>query len=222
MIVRMDDEWRVEVDLDDEEHGYSLGERLRAHDLDDEARARLGGRVVVTRNGPRLFLYAASEERAHEAERIVRELVAAEELTAELALTRWHPMEGDWKEAAIPLPRTAAEEREERLHLEESERVEAAEEGSHDWWVKVELRGRGDAAEQAEKLRSQGLVVHRRWRYLTIEVLTEEAANELAGHLRPPLTADATIYIEANPDDLANPVFVLLGSRFDRSQRPGS
>ena len=61
------DEWRVEIDLDDEGHHYSLGERLRAHDLDDEARERLGRRVVVTRDGPQLFLYTTSEEAAHEA-----------------------------------------------------------------------------------------------------------------------------------------------------------
>ena len=40
----MADEWRVEVELDEERHGFSLGERLRSHSLDDEARERLGGR----------------------------------------------------------------------------------------------------------------------------------------------------------------------------------
>ena len=51
-----DEDWRIEVELDDEEQGYSLMERLRAGDLDDEARARLGERVVVSRDGSRLFL----------------------------------------------------------------------------------------------------------------------------------------------------------------------
>ena len=100
------DEWRVEIDLDDEEHGLGLGERLRAHDLDDEARKRLGGRVVVTRDGPRVFLYAGQEQEAREAERVARELVAAENLTADIAVTRWHPVEEAWKDASIPLPET--------------------------------------------------------------------------------------------------------------------
>ena len=56
----MDDEWRVEVALSAEGEGLSLGERLRTLDLDDEARERLGGRVVVTRDGARMFLYARS------------------------------------------------------------------------------------------------------------------------------------------------------------------
>ena len=37
------DEWRVEVALDEDQHGTSLGERLRSLDLDDQARRRLGG-----------------------------------------------------------------------------------------------------------------------------------------------------------------------------------
>ena len=85
----MEDEFRVEVDLDDHEHGYSLGERLRALDLDDDARDRLEGGVMVTRDGPQLFLYAASEVAAREAERTIRELVEGEGLSAEIKVTRW-------------------------------------------------------------------------------------------------------------------------------------
>ena len=94
----MADEWRVEVDLEDQEHGLTLGERLRSLDLDDEARERLGERVIVTRDGPRMFLYAATEAQAREAERVARDLVAAEGLSAKTALTRWHPDEETWKD----------------------------------------------------------------------------------------------------------------------------
>ena len=51
----MAEDFRVEVDLDDDAHGYPLRERLRALNLDDEARARLGRNVVVTRDGPRIL-----------------------------------------------------------------------------------------------------------------------------------------------------------------------
>ena len=63
----MHDEFRVEVELDDAERGYSFGERLRALDLDDTARERLGDGVMVTRDGSRLFVYAASDSEAREA-----------------------------------------------------------------------------------------------------------------------------------------------------------
>ena len=36
------EDWRVEINLDDEHEGYDIGERLRSQDLDDDARARLG------------------------------------------------------------------------------------------------------------------------------------------------------------------------------------
>jgi hypothetical protein len=88
-----DEDWRVEVQLDDEEQGYSLAERLRAADLDDEARGRLGERVVVSRDGSRLFLYAASESQSQEAEQVIRGLVARHDLSAEISSTRWHPVE---------------------------------------------------------------------------------------------------------------------------------
>ena len=94
-----DQEWRVEVNLDDEQHGYSLGERLRAHDLDDEARKRLGGGVIVTREGPRLQVYTNSEAAAREAERVVRELAEAERLTAEISVTVWDEERDAWLDA---------------------------------------------------------------------------------------------------------------------------
>ena len=207
------DEWRVEIDLDDEEHGYGLSERLRARDLDDEAQKRLGGRVMVTRDGPRVFLYAGSEDETREAERIARELVTDEDLTAEIRATRWHPVEEAWKDASIPLPRNEEEEREELDRKEAAEWQEAVEEGSFDWMVKVELPSGAEAAELADRLKSEGYRVHRRWRYVTVDVVTEEQANELASSLRDVLPPGSEVWVDANPDDIPTPVFVLLESR---------
>ena len=69
------EDWRVEIHLDDEHEGYDFGERLRSRDLDEDARERLGKRVYVSRDGPRLFLYAGTERQAREAELVARELV---------------------------------------------------------------------------------------------------------------------------------------------------
>ena len=207
-----EDEWRVEVDLDDEEHGYGLGERLRAQDLDDEARERLGRRAVVTRDGSRVFLYTGGEPEAREAERVARELLAADDLTAQIAVTRWHPMEEAWKDASIPLPRTPEEEQEEAIRKEEAEWEEAEEEGSYDWMVKVALPGRSEAIELEQRLTGEGFPVHRRWRYVTVDVVTEERANELGSRLREELP-EAEVWVEANRDDIPSPAFVLLESR---------
>jgi hypothetical protein len=206
------DEWRVEIDLDDEAHGFGIGERLRAHSLDDEARKRLGGRVVVTRDGPRVFLYAGNEAEAREAEAVSRELIANDDLSATITVTRWHPVAEAWQDATAPLPATAAEEREEAREKEAHEYGEAMEEDSYDWLVKAELPSRDAAAELEGMLRDEGLPVHRRWRYVTVDVLTEEHANELGTRLRDE-SPDAEVWIEANPDDIPSPTFVLLETR---------
>jgi hypothetical protein len=206
----VNDEFRVEVELDDDEHGYSFGERLRALDLDDEARERLGGRVLVTRDGSRLFLYAANEAQAREAAEIVRSLVNADELTAEIRVTRWHPVEEAWKDASIPLPRTPAEEEAEYAAREAAEGDEAEIEGEYDWHVVVHLPGRDEAVEVARRLEAEGEPVARRWRYVVVGVLTEERAEELAESLRAELPNDAEVSVEANLSDLRLPAFQFL------------
>ena len=206
-----DDEWRVEVDLDDDRRGLSLGERLRALDLDDDARERLGGGVVVTRDGSHVFLYTTSEAAAREAERVVTELAAADDLSVDISVTRWHPDEEEWKDASLPMPRTEAERAAERARHVEAERREAEEEGTYDWHVRVQLPHRSDAVSLAERLGAEGMPVQQRWRYLTIGALTEEAANDLGGRLREEVGDDAEVWVEVNREDLPNPLFVLLG-----------
>ena len=100
------EEFRVEVELSDDEHHLTLSERLRAVDLDDEARERLGSRVIVTRDGSHVFLYASTQASCEEAARVVRELLAEDELTADVRSTRWHPVEEAWKDISEPLPET--------------------------------------------------------------------------------------------------------------------
>lgn len=103
------DEYRVAVELGDEGHGLSLGDRLHSLDLDDDARERLGSAVIVTRDGPHLCLYASTRESAGEAERVVGELLAEEQIPAQVRTTRWHPVEHEWVDADAPMPETAEE-----------------------------------------------------------------------------------------------------------------
>jgi hypothetical protein len=197
------EDWRVELTLDDEQHGYDLGERLRSRDIDEDARARLGRRVYVSRNGSTLFLYAGSEEQARAAEEVVRLLVAEDDLSADfLGVTRWHPVEEAWKDASVPLPRTDEELQAELDAREAAERQEAVEEGTYDWLVKVDLSSRAETSELADRLRDEGLPVFRLWSYLEVGAVTEELANELAERLRNELPEDADVWVWANPDDL--------------------
>lgn len=189
----IENEWRVEIDLDDEGHGYRLGERLRAHDLDGEARERLGRRVIVTRDGSKLFLYATDEEGAREAERVARDLLEADRLTGRVTVTRWDPESEEWAPAG-----EAGEARpSERPH-------------PYEWEVNLNLPSREAAAEVERRLKEEGLPVHRLWRRVTIDARTGGDAEELAERLRETLPEGVEIWTEPNPDGLPHPAFVWL------------
>lgn len=201
----MADEWRVEVDLDDPEHGYGLGERLRSLNLDDEARERLGNRVLVTRDGPRMFLYASTQGEALEAERVVQELIEEDRLSAEVATTRWHPDEEAWEDVSHPMPAT-----------EEQRAAERARASGEDWEVRIELVGLLEAMELERELREEGVTVERRFSYLLAGAATEEGAHELADRLRVRLPEGTPLAVEPNMSEVPDPRFVM----FDRA-RPG-
>lgn len=102
------DEYRVEVNLDDEAHGHPFSERLAALDLDDEVAERLGDRVIVTRDGPRLFVYTQTREACAEAERVVRETLTEDGLFADVRATRWDSGAGEWRDADAPVSEAGA------------------------------------------------------------------------------------------------------------------
>jgi hypothetical protein len=205
-----DEDWRVDVELNDDQHGYSLSERLRALDLDDEARARLGRHVIVTRDGSKLFLYTTTEEEADEAARVVRELSSAESLSAEIRTTRWHPTEAAWKDSSVPLPHTESEEALERRRREERERREVEAGDDYDWHVLARAPDRAAAAALERRLLEEKMPVKRRWRFLTIGALTEEQADAFASTILRELP-EAEVRIEPTLD-MPSPSFVLLRS----------
>jgi hypothetical protein len=192
------EEWRVEVDLDDESHGYTLRERIRAHDLDDEARERLGGRMIVTRDGPRLFLYATTEQAAREGERVIRELLAADDLTADVSVTRWDEEQDAWVAA------------------DTGEVVESAREddgdGHFEWFVLVEA---DDPEALAERLRAEGMPVERRGRYVLVGSDDDEEVQALAERVRAIAGPDAEVQVRA---DLEVPS---PGFAFFEAHKPG-
>lgn len=102
------DEYRVEVELDDEAHGHPFSERLASLDLDDDVAERLGDGVIVTRDGSQIFVYAGTREAVAEAERVVRETLTEDGLHAEVRTTHWNPADRVWQDADIPLASNSA------------------------------------------------------------------------------------------------------------------
>jgi hypothetical protein len=209
---RAAEEWRVEVVLDEDDHGQSLGEGLHRLQLDDEARERLGGSVVVTRDGNRLFLYAWHEESAREAERVVRELMDEDKLTGKVRLMRWHPAADEWLPADQPLPESDQElSAEEEQHALAGKRA-GRESGEWAWEVVIDLPDLRTTRAFAHRLEEEGLPVKRRWRYVLVGADTEDKAIELGQRLEGEAPAGARVGIRANPKDIPHPVFVMLGS----------
>jgi hypothetical protein len=186
-----DQEWRVEVDLDDERHGYSLGERLRSHDLDDEARERLGAGAIVTRDGPRLYVYTTSEAAARAAERVVRELLEAERLSADIGVTRWD------------------EERDAWLDAEGGEVVEdpRADEPGPEYFVLVESDDQ--AALEALATRLEDRPVELRRGKLLVGSYDDEEVEALAERVRGELP-QARVHVRADIHDLPSPGFAFF------------
>jgi hypothetical protein len=206
------DEWRVEVALDADEVGHSLGERLRSLDLDDQARKRLGGSVMVTRDGPNLFLYAWHEESAREAERVVRDLMESEGLAGQVSLVRWHPVAEEWRPASEPLPETDDErEAEERSKTEAGIR-EHADSGQYPWEVVIDLPSLRETRELAGELIERGLPIKRRFKYLLVGAPSEEAAIELGRSFAGKVPEGSHVGVRGNPSELSSPGFILLGS----------
>jgi hypothetical protein len=206
------DEWRVEVALDEEQEGLSLGERLHALELDDEARERLGGSVIVTRDGDFLFLYAWHEESALEAERVVRKLIEQDKLSGEVTLTRWHPAAEEWRPADEPLPESEVEQAEEEERNEAVGRREAHVTREHPWEVVIDLPDRRATLDFAAKLRQEGLPLKRRWKYVLVGADSEDAAVELGKQIQAEVPEGTHVGIRGNPEDMPAPGFIMLGS----------
>jgi hypothetical protein len=208
---RSRDEWRVEVALDRDQHADTLSGALHDLQLDNEARKRLGGSVIVTRDGPFLFIYAWHEQSAQEAERVVKDIMDHEKLVGQVRLMRWHPVAEEWKDAEQSLPEDEAALAEEMRQNEEQGSREASY-GEYPWEVLIELPHVRDTFKVAEQLRGEGLPVKRRFRYLLVGATTEESAIELGKRLEGEVPEGVHVGVRGNPDDMPLPAFVNLAA----------
>jgi hypothetical protein len=192
------DDYRVTVEFEDEGHVLPFGRLLAERGLERDLRDMLGEGVVVTRDGPRVYLYASTKEQAAAAEHAARRVLGEQDANAELsAVERWHPTEERWEDASAPLPQTEAElEAEDEIRQRDDE-AEAEEEGYAEWEVRIDLSSHGDAVAFAERLEAEGIKpIVRRWKYILIGTPTEESAQELASRLETEAPAGATVRAE--------------------------
>jgi hypothetical protein len=192
----MADDWRVTIDFDDEGDGTQFTEWLAAVQLESEERNQLGDRVVVSRDGPRVFLYADSDEQARSVYQTAQARIETEGRSAVTALERWHPVEQAWKDASVPMPESPEEARAEHERLQEREAAESLEKGRAEWEVRIELPTHEDTLALAERLQSEGVPLVRRHTFLLAGALNEDDARALAKRLEAEAPEGSRIEVE--------------------------
>jgi len=170
------DDWRIRIELPDEEGAAGLLDRLGlrrgdAEELADELREH---RLAVSRDGDTVFVYASTGMQAEQASRVIEKELDDESLTPTRFVTeRWLHEEERWDDE----PDTGDVE-EDLLRR-----------GYAPWEVRVECDSLAEADKLAEQLRSEGFDVSRTFTYVIAGAADREQAAELAkrvhGHVEP-------------------------------------
>jgi hypothetical protein len=189
------DDWRIRIELPDEEGARGLLERLGlarsdAEELADELRAH---RLAVSRDGDTVFVYAASGMQAEQASRIVEAELEEEDLTpSRLVTERWLRDQDRWDDEP------------DQGDVEE----ELLERGYAPWEVRVEAKSLREAHDLAEELRAEGFDVSRTFTYVIVGAESREQAVELARRIHGRVQPGGELVYEVQPQ---NPFAVFGG-----------
>jgi hypothetical protein len=193
----MADDFRLQIELDASGDGFSFAESMRELSLERDARKRLGDRVAVSADGPRVFVYTDTEGAAQEARRVIGPLLAEHGLTdSALRLTRWHPEEERWEPIDKPLPSTPEEEAAEHAAEEAGETAQSVEQGFAEWEVRVELPSHRETVRFADRLEQEGIPVLRRWTFLLVGAPNEDEAQALARRVESETPQGSKVHAE--------------------------
>ncbi len=189
------DDWRIRIELPDEEGAQGLLERLGlartdADELADELRAH---RLAVSQDRDVVFVYAATGMQAEQASRTVEsELDDAGLTPSRLVTERWLANEERWDDEP---PAPDAEE-------------ELLERGYAPWEVRVEADSLGQAHDLADQLRAEGYDVSRTFTYVIAGTGSREEAVELARRVHGRVEPGGELVYEVQP---GNPFAVFGG-----------
>jgi hypothetical protein len=189
------DDWRIRIELPDEEGARGLLDRLglRQSDAEDLAGELREHRLAVSRDDDTVFVYAASGMQAERASRIVEEELQEASLTPNRLVTeRWLHDEERWDD--------------DPEHPDPEEEV--LERGYAPWEVRVETASLGEAHDLAEQLRAEGYDVSRTFTYVIAGTTTRDEAVELAQRVHGQVEPGGELVYEVQPQ---NPFAVFGG-----------
>jgi hypothetical protein len=191
-------DWRVTITLISTDHARRVHRAVSEHTVEADVRRMLGRDIAVGSGDHQVFLYAGTEMAAREAERVARDVISQLGVDADFELHRWHPIEEEWEEPDVAMPRTEAERQAEHQRLEDAETAMSRATGIAQWEARAELPSHREAVALADKLRSEGRPVIRRWKFLVVSANDEDDARALAEQIRREAPPDATVRAEAS------------------------
>ncbi len=194
----MNDDWRLEINPDEQGHARALTDLLEARELEHDLSTEFHDRVIVSRDGGQVFLYAGSREQVEAARELISTIATKQGWTIELELKRWHPGAEEWEEPDAPQPDGEEARQAEHEALIATERSQAEASGHPEFDVRVDLPSRHEALRFADQLRGEGLPVVHRWKYLLVGVTDEDAAKALAERIRGEAPAEARVSAEGS------------------------
>jgi hypothetical protein len=212
----MNDDWRLQVDMHEEGRAHALSERIDAEQLEHHLSDEFHDRVVVSRDGATVFLYAGTRGQAEQARDSVEADVQTQGWTVHVEFRRWHPTAEDWEDPDKPLPEDDAAKLAEHQALMSRELEETAWSGHPEFEVRVDLPSRHEAVRFSEQLRKEGLPAVHRWKFLLVGAADEDMAKELAERIRGEVPPGSQVNVEgtwatAYAERPPNPFAVLGG-----------
>ena len=192
----MNDDWRLQIDPREDEHAGPLVDRLDARELEHDLSEAFPDRVVVSRDGPRVFLYAGTREQVEAARDLIDSLARQHGWAVDTELRHWHPDAEEWEDPENPLPDSAGAHEAEHEESIAAERESVQEHGYPEFEVRVEFPTHHDAVRFDRQLHDKGLSTARRWKYLLVGAVDEDTANALAERLRGEAPAGSQVKVE--------------------------
>lgn len=189
------DDWRIRIELPDEDGARGLLERLglASRDGDELAEELRERRLAVSQDDNTVFVYAASAMQAEQASRVVEEeLQEAGLAPARLVTERWLEDEDRWDDE--PRGQTWEEEELER--------------GYAPWEVRVECKTLHEARDLAERLGAEGYGISRTFTYVIAGTADRAQAVELAQRIHGRVEPGGELVYEVRP---RNPFAVFGG-----------
>jgi hypothetical protein len=192
----MNDDWRLQIETKD--GGEALVEHLHAAELEHDLSRAFHDRLIVSREGDTVFVYAGTRAQAEGARDSIGKLAGEHGWSLEVDFKHWHPEAEEWEDPDKPLPDSDAARVAEHEELIATERKEVEAGAPAPFEVRIDLPSLHDAGRFEDQLRAEGLPAVRRWKYLVLGAADEDDARVLAKRIEGEAPEGSVVTVEGS------------------------